>query len=459
MKKSLLAIILAVVMLLSFGVFAACQPDEPDPGPGPGPGPQPSGDADVPVTEGMVTIYFTMADDSVALPEYASVWFTGGQTSWAERPDGADGAKECINVENTKLYYVQVAYNAELEKANEYHLTLGYNAKSGLPADKQGIDWNYKSDAAANLGPLDNLTFEYDGSAQKIDLGTQKWSTELPKPERIAKTELRVTFSEALGENAEVYFMGGFNGWDATKAKATPNADRTIYSLELEDMLCTAYEFKILVFKDINDVTMKDAEGKDLGIWDRTSKADPNASAHIEIGAPAGNLSVSIRKVDNGSYIDLCDTVSEATEDVEKKGLDLSKAFKEFKKDADGNDTEAYTWKLFLGSEVTFTCEFSTALTGKFVYIAGSFEGWKGTKMTTTDDIHYTITLKGVDAGEAQFKVLVFDTDAFAWSGGVEFGVPKADGSGMENATVTVTAAGGTVALFAEPLVYAPAAE
>lgn len=563
MKKSFLAILLALVMC--FGVFAltACEPDNPTP---PGPG----GDANVPVADGKVTLYFTMADDSIELPEYASVWFTGGQLNFAT----GTNAIEFKNVEGTKLYYVQITYSdapeglEKAEQVNDYQLVLGYNSKSGLPEDKQGLAWieDYKSDQCFEYKDMTNPKFEYDGKAQKVDLGTHKWSNEIAKPERVAKTSLRITFSEALGEKAEVYIIGAFNNWEATNAKATASADRTYYSIDLKDMLCTTYEYKILVFKDTDDVQMKDADGKDLGIWNRTSKANPKESAHIEIADNGGaNLKVAIAKMDNGSYIDLCGTVSEEMDGVKKSGLDLSKAFKDQNKDNDGNLVDSYTWKLQLGPshnlkvtfktalaegskvyvlgdmnnwgntegwsiteaqmtldadrkvatlgvsaitgtewnfkvivvkpgveikvtndvwsnenpvggsanqkitvgprgdmdlfkeaqddpsavatvDVTLTVKFSAALTGKHVFVAGAFTNWdkNAVEMKSTDGINYTAEIKGIKVGENEVKIVVCDTDAFTWDG---TGFPA-----QGNTKITVSAEGGTIAVFAEAL-------
>ena len=438
MKKRLLAILLALVLCFSAFALIACNNCEHDFVNGEctkcgekDPNYKPGGDADVPVADGKVTIYFTMADDSVALPEYASVFYAGGLTGWAEH---GEEVPEFKNVEGTKLYYIQIAYDATKEQATEYSLTLGYNSKSGLPADKCGIDWNKKSDLCATFEYGTNATFTYTEGATKIDLGTHKFSTAIGAPETADEVELRVTFSEALPETAEVYFMGGFAGWDAAKGKATANEDRTVYTLKLEDILCTDYDYKILVVKDKSLAVTTEGEGddaKELGIWD-WNIAEPEfpegvgdeesvMRAYIEIGAEdGGNIKMSIMKSDDGSYIDMAGTISETNADREevKTGLNLAQVeLVEGKEGETPNNIFTYKYQAKLPQK-TLVVNFATALPETAeMYIFGTVNDWNASfeagkaKMTIAEDRKSASITLSVLPGEYEANIIAVHAD------------------------------------------------
>lgn len=438
MKKRLLAILLALVLCFSAFALIACNHCDHDFVNGEctkcgekDPNYKPGGNADVPVADGKVTLYFTMADDSVALPEYASVFYAGGLTGWAEH---GEEVPEFKNVEGTKLYYIQIAYDATKEQATEYSLTLGYNSKSGLPADKCGIDWNKKSDLCATFEYGTNATFTYTEGATKIDLGTHKFSAAIGAPETADKVELRVTFSEALPKTAEVYFMGGFAGWDAAKGKAAANEDRTVYTLTLEDILCTDYDYKILVVKDKSLAVTTEGEGDDakaLDIWD-WNIAEPEfpegvgdeesvMRAYIEIGAEdGGNIKMSIMKSDDGSYIDMAGTISETNADREevKTGLNLAQVeLVEGKEGETPNNIFTYKYQAKLPQK-TLVVNFTTALPETAeMYIFGTVNGWNASfeagkaKMTIAEDRKSASITLSVLPGEYEANIIAVHAD------------------------------------------------
>lgn len=453
MKKTL-AILLALVLCLGVCALVACD----------------NGDnANVPVAEGKVTLYFELAENSVKIPSYASVFFAGGQTAEADGTWPTNlAAPEFKNVEGTNLYYIQIEYNPDAATPTEYQLVLGYNKSSGLPDDKCGLIWKdqFKSDECAQYAYGTNKTFEYKAGAQKISLGTHTFSTEIEEPVSV-NTELRITFAQGLGENAEVYFMGDFSGWDAAKAKATANADRTVYSLALTDVLCSNYSFKILVIGDKTAATTT-KDGADLGIWDwnmtepefpaGVGNADSVMRAYIEIsGANGANLAMSILESDGGSYIDLLDTISvtDASRDEVKTGLNLAQIDLVEGKDGD-NGNNIFTWKYQMEvAEKTFVVKFKDALSADAIlFMMGSITdpAWSNandqSKMTIAEDRKSASLSLVVLPGDYEYKIVVFHKDAFAgdvWSGGIEIndngGNLKVTVEGFDEETIDLFAA------------------
>ncbi|MCM1533042.1 MAG: hypothetical protein NC099_00130 [Corallococcus sp.] len=444
MKKTL-AILLALVMCLGIVALVACDPDD---------------NSDVPVAEGKVTLYFSLAEDSVELAEYASVFYAGGQTAWAK----GLAAPEFKKVEGKNLYYAQIEYDATKEQANEYALVLGYNKSSGLPDDKCGLAWidAYKSDYCATFAYGTNATFEYKDGAKTVNLGEHKFSTAISAPIRV-NTELRLTFSQALGENAEVYFMGDFNGWTASAAQATASADRTVYSLALNDVLCSNYGYKVLVVRDKTAATTTEGEGDDateLGIWDWNMTTpefpadvehDDNSviRAYIEIGASdGGNLTLSVMESDGGSYIDLLETVSEAYGDVDKTGLDLNQIDLQ-EGENNGTPNNVFTWKYQMElPEKTFIVNFKEALSTEMsIYILGSMNGWNEaynadaakdkSKMTISADRKSASIALEVAPGNYECNVIAIRNDYEIANGGSLYGGIKLNGN--SNLPVTVT--------------------
>lgn len=415
--KKLFAILLALVICLGVCSFVACEKDD---------------NADVPVAEGKVTIYFEMAEDSVTLPSHTSVFFAGSQTNWAT----SVAAPEFKKVEGKNLYYIQIEYDEAVEKGTEYALVLGFNKSSGLPDDKCGLMWDnddYKSDTCKEFAYGTNATFEYKAGAKTISLGTHKFSTARPDPVRI-DTELRITFSKALGANAEVYFMGGFNDWTVSKAKATANADRTVYSLALTDVLCSNYEYKILVVRDKTAATTTKTENEtttELGIWDwnETTPTFPAGVTHnetsvirayVEIGAADGaDLALAIVESDNDSYVDLLETISEdnADRDEHKTGLNLNQIDLVEGKDKQQNPNNVFTWKYQQQlPEKTLVVEFDAAIPATTdLYIMGEFNGWgktvAGSKMTVAADRKSASYAVEIAPGDYQYNIVAIHKD------------------------------------------------
>ena len=495
--KRILTLLVVLAMVFTCVIaLAACQPEDPtkdpskDPSKDPGTTP-PS--TDVPVADGKVTLYWTYKG---TLPSYGSIWFTGGMTNgFKQRP--SEGVLEGQKIEGTDVYYVQTALDQSVNQWNEYALVIGYNASSGLPDGKLGVEWqdSLKSDYCRTFPYPSNATFEWDGKATSINLGEHTWKeANLPEPEEVESVELKITFAKPLGENAQVRIMGVFNDWDTTDgAIATANNDRTVYSITLTDILCTGYDYKVLVCEDATHIKtadfpatddaaahkgFADAEGNEVNVWDALYETsymskDVDGTAYpvrafVEINSNGDDMTVNIDKMFEGSYIDLANTVSETIEGTQvKKGIDLSLAVTQEHKSDDVWDGKTFDRKLDQDASeptvaVTFTITFTTAVEGKFVYLAGDMEGWKGTLMTASADnktFSVTIEIKEKDLGTGKgFKVVILDSALGnnLWIyprtevGGA--GVSHRNGDGDPdpgNASVDYTAAG-TVNLFAD---------
>lgn len=486
--KKLLAIMLALVLCLSCvaliacekceheykdGVCTKCGEKDPDYKPGPV-----EPDVEIPVADGKLTVYLTLDKDSVAIDTaYAGIYFIGGSTGW----DPATNSVLMTKIGDSNVYYAQITYDASVKQADEYKVGLGYTTASGLASDKLGITWTLVSDQCPT--DTNNLKFTVDADGKKANLGAHKFSKEISAPVPIDEIELRVTFSAPLGANAEVFIMGGFNNWDAEKAKATPNTARDVWSIRLENVLATNYEYKILVYKDgskANTLTLqeqkKDDAGQpvvgddnqpvmeDLGIWDRyvtnpdwttvdpqgTHEATDRLIGYTVISAGTANLPILLDETaaELDGYQDLAGTRSETFDELVKTGIDLSEA-----KLIEGQDTVddqkvpngKFTWTVSIVGEKTLTVKFATALDANTkVFIAGSLENWTGTEMTIAENRLSASYTAEVLPGSYEFKLIFFHKDIYSgnvWAGGAEYGEAKTDDKGntsMGNATLTV---------------------
>ena len=419
----------------------------------------------LPVEEGKITFYVEIDYD---MPTYASPFLLGpyllpeGQTEWAPN------AAEMKNLKDTKIWYY-VLEKAELdqtiEKWNNYMIDLGYNAASGLPADKQGESGTYiKSDnTAANAGEsgMDNPSFEYKAGDRAINLGKDSFTLNGSKMEEPAtiKTTLCVSIeADLLGEHSEVLFMGGFNGWDASKAKATPNADYTEWRLALNDVLCTDYEYKILICQDTTKI---DQETLANGVWDAMLAEKVNGysvKAYVEVNAQGGNMSVSIKKVNNNSTVDLAGT-NRKTEDRSVLRYDDH----QLKQDDEKKIISPYI-DIVKTVEVTFEVKFAAKLEGVHVWMMGAFNGWSegaAVEFTSTDGITWTAKyqLDKAKLGDkdVEFKIIVNDKATFSWGGGSEYGEGGAIGAG--NAKFDIPAEiTGTISVFGTTVLPVPTA-
>lgn len=209
-------------------------------------------DAGISATEGKITFYFTLGSTSVEVPSYCDIYLTGGfygQSTWPTAIADVVTMSKLAGSDNIYVGLLDEAqYVATADKANEFQLTMGYNASSGAPAT--GVNWNYKSSeckAAGGDAGLDNLSFEVvEGVA---NLGTHTWEEMPPDPAASAIHNLTIEakFSAAVPEYVDLYLVGDHLAWtfDAS-TKLTPNADRTSFTQTIDTILGNTYGVKLM---------------------------------------------------------------------------------------------------------------------------------------------------------------------------------------------------------------------
>ena len=429
--------------------------------------------AEVPVTAGKVTLYLT-AVFAEALPTYATIYYAGGATGWATTGNAL------THLEGTDIWYIQLALDSTVGQYNEYKVGLGYNATAGVGEDKQGMDAYAYVSAEAPSG-LDNNKFEWDGTSQKVDLGTHHFNTQIPAPEKIKNVQLCVTFTESLGEHADVVIGGAFNGWNwDTHATPVAGTDRKTWSITLSEIIIADYQYLILVCPD---TTMISEETKEDGVWGAMFDSEkiagmipdyqaedegaeggeedalPQVHAYIKIynvlnTSAGGNLIYSASRRDNGNRVDLF------MDKGEVEPLDLlgdMVPVEDTNWDAEKEENvPAGTYTLMLDTskpvDITFTVEFETALAaGYHVWLAGQMTDWQdnAAEFTSTDRIHWSVTIpmSATELGkEKQFKVTITSSETFAWAN-EQVGDGETEGG---NAVVKLPAVAGEVALFGE---------
>lgn len=430
MKKSFLAIMLAIVLVISLVAVVACEEEKPEPTPTPTPS------ADVPTEEGKITFYFTLGDESITIPSYASVYMTGAAVSnyAADWVTGLN-ALEFTNKAGTKIYYAifdAATIDTTIDKACEYQLVLGYNTSSTLPDEKCGLAWvdSYKSDVCANLGGLNNPAFTYNAGDQVINLGTHSFLNEIKAPVRI-NTTLVVKFAEALPAGYSVAIPGSFNGWSSTDSFATISADRKSASLALTDVLVAKCEYKIKVFPAYE-------EGK---FW----SDDKNVPYGIEVtGYQGANLSVELGLADKNAECVLNDSFPVVGYEIVLPAADAE----------DQHHVAIY-------AEVyTLKIKFSAPVAREFVSIKGSFDGWAAFHDMTAnaDKTEYTF-ITDAAPGTYEFIVCVCDKAQNA-DGQYDLKIAGTGAIGAEaNATVTIVKGTTEYDLFAAPIDLTTAAK
>ncbi len=325
MKRQILTVVLALVLVLSLvatvactveckhnyvdGVCTECGAPDPDAkkddGGNNGGGDLPAG---IPQTKA-VTYVFKLADGNAAIPTYVSPYITGTTVT---DPGFATGtaAVEFTALGETGWWYAEsdLAPNPDAEVSdpwNNYQLVLGYNKSSGLGDADCGLKWNdsLKSDECLEYAYPTNPAFEYEAGQKVINLGTHTFSTIPSAPNKVTTT-LVVKFENALPEAATVIIMGGINGWgndsfnedgslkDGEEAKLVmvPNADRTEYSIRVEDIVTATYEFKLVVH----------SKG-----WDKTNGTRWGGVEYANEDGTNGKVEIST--LDNNETIELFD--------------------------------------------------------------------------------------------------------------------------------------------------------
>lgn len=184
--------------------------------------------------EGKVTVAFVYSSESLELPEYVSIWLTGGFTE-SEKEDGTwngdwpvnYGATEMQLMEGTSdVYYAHITVLDEDEYGgtngvDSYQLVAGYNRNAGLGESSSGLLWvdNYKSEEcqAYSYGTNPKWQNNGDGTIYLISDNNpgaiHTFSTLPPQPVEMENFHLVVSWPEALPSWAAAYGVGTFNNW------------------------------------------------------------------------------------------------------------------------------------------------------------------------------------------------------------------------------------------------------
>ncbi len=299
MKKAL-ALLLAVVMCLSVFALTGCDgntnntesskntENTENNGGDTQSGNSGSETAEVPTEAGKVTYYFTMTADSVAIPEHAGIFITGGAWGWAT----GEGSEMFTRLNDTNIYYLITDKNPKTEGATadqeyDFQLVVGLTQASG--AASWGLQWNdsYKSAQCAEVAYPDNPKFEWAEGADKVNLGEHTFTAAPPAPVSV-KTTLKATFTEALPEGAQVLVIGSLNGWNGEAM--TSNDGGKTWELAVE-LLANEYEYKIKVYVPADNLAA-----------DFSNKWDCGTEYAADGGA---NAKVNIMEIDNGASITL----------------------------------------------------------------------------------------------------------------------------------------------------------
>lgn len=181
----------------------------------------------LPTTEGLVTL-FLRANIQDDIPEYASLYFAGGATSW--------GADPCAmtRLGDTNVYYIQLALDSKVKEYDSYKVGFGYNDKLSEESVRSGytpgINWDF---VATECGS--NLQFVWDGKNTLVDLGVftfnkmltggdlanwivtgsfAEWATTTDNADYIFTKDNNFTVSLELHAGDEFKFKRNEEGWD-----------------------------------------------------------------------------------------------------------------------------------------------------------------------------------------------------------------------------------------------------
>lgn len=155
----------------------------------------------VPTEEGKVTLYFTLGEDSVEIPDYAVPYITGGAWGWADWC--VKGAEQFTHLEGTDVWYVvsNITFTAG---EGEYKVLLNVAAMDGHA-------WQNKSVTHGE----GNAKYVYTEGQKVVDLGEHGFSS-VPSTDPATVTNWVV--------------VGSFNGWNnGAGAPLTETATKGVF--------------------------------------------------------------------------------------------------------------------------------------------------------------------------------------------------------------------------------------
>ena len=230
----------------------------------------------IPTVEGMVTYYFTMSADSIAVPEHAGIFITGGAWGWST----GVYSEMFTRLDDTNIYYLITDRNplsegATVDQEYDYQLIAGLNENSGV--NRWGLEWNdnYKSVECAELPFPNNPQFAWSEGDNVVNLGTHTFNAMPPVPVQV-ETTLNASFTTALPDGTRVLLIGSMNEWNGEEMTSK---DGRIWTLNV-NLPVGSYEYKIRVYST-EDGLANDFSNK----WDcGTEYANhDNGNARIEI--------------------------------------------------------------------------------------------------------------------------------------------------------------------------------
>lgn len=152
-------------------------------------------------------------DLDAALPSYLSVYFTGGSTTWADGSDLAQRQRVAVEGKllegTTSTYYFDIVLNMGKDQWNNYNLALGYSKASGQ--ESWGLDYNFKSNQSGTYEVA--ASFQVEDGATVISLGKHTWSS-MPKDPTPTNVTFAIEFTGEVPAKYHVWLVGGFGVQD-----------------------------------------------------------------------------------------------------------------------------------------------------------------------------------------------------------------------------------------------------
>lgn len=189
-------------------------------------------DVTLPTEEGKITAAFQLSSESVAIPEYVSIYLTGCYTEKANDDEtwntewgyGYDATKMLLLDGTTDIYYAFIEWDAASyggEQAGQYSLVAGYNETAELGASQSGLQWvdSYKSAEVVAYAYPNNPVWT-EKSANVVWLTTEgndaaiHTFTSVPSaPVILHNYHITVGFVAEIPDYAAPYILGTMNNW------------------------------------------------------------------------------------------------------------------------------------------------------------------------------------------------------------------------------------------------------
>ncbi|MCD8195403.1 MAG: hypothetical protein LUD22_03825 [Coprobacillus sp.] len=181
----------------------------------------------------ILSITITYEDEAQAVPEYASIYYSGTTNSW--------GFTELVqNGDAYELYF------EEAPEAGEYEFGLVLEAKG---TDLEEVGWSHKVNTGSGNETFTVLGDEEAGYVNSVTVETAQPLTDLfpdPSLEPATNVTFRAIISTITAEANDVYLIGGFNndGWTTwNKCEYNSSANAWDFTFETLELGTVAYQF------------------------------------------------------------------------------------------------------------------------------------------------------------------------------------------------------------------------